>query len=333
VEVNEALADWCRAGGSLVFVGGTDAYNAVPDSWWQQEGYAAPGEDLFARLGLPITGAAVLHPTQEDINLEAVAGMDGRAPTELTIPMGVPVVFDSQLETGTIIYPGERAARSYAITQYALPPTGIPLYYLQGEASPAVWEAPVGAGTAIYVGVAPGFLAATPQGSQWVRFLARYALEKAGGAYREQAYFLARRGPYTAVKALTEAYTLRGRFVDLFSPTLSLVQDPLVPPGECAFLHDAHSRTVDEPGILTAAGRLRACHEQPEVTSFIVQAPAGTNGAARLWTGDRTLKSLAARTVYGEQVEITYVVEEDTVLLQYPNDADGLVVKVVWEAA
>ena len=48
----QALAEWVRRGGSLIYVGGTDAYNAVPDAWWQQAGLAAPQMDLWKQLGL-----------------------------------------------------------------------------------------------------------------------------------------------------------------------------------------------------------------------------------------------------------------------------------------
>lgn len=50
-EYNQAIADWVKKGGVLVFFGGTDAYNAVPE-WWSKRGFASPQADLYSRLGL-----------------------------------------------------------------------------------------------------------------------------------------------------------------------------------------------------------------------------------------------------------------------------------------
>jgi len=50
-EYNQAIADWVKQGGVLVFFGGTDAYNAVPE-WWTKRGFASPQADLYSRLGV-----------------------------------------------------------------------------------------------------------------------------------------------------------------------------------------------------------------------------------------------------------------------------------------
>src|SRR5439155_15941302 len=68
---NRGLADWVRHGGSLVVVGGTDAYNDLSDSWWRKAGHASPMEDLFAQLGLNTTAApttSTLNPQPSTLN-------------------------------------------------------------------------------------------------------------------------------------------------------------------------------------------------------------------------------------------------------------------------
>lgn len=49
---NDGLAEWVRRGGVLVLFGGTDAYDAVPDSWWRAAGFVSPLDHLFQRLGV-----------------------------------------------------------------------------------------------------------------------------------------------------------------------------------------------------------------------------------------------------------------------------------------
>ncbi len=50
--VHTALANWVKAGGSLIMVGGTDPYNSVSDSWWRQANQPAPHADLWNQLGI-----------------------------------------------------------------------------------------------------------------------------------------------------------------------------------------------------------------------------------------------------------------------------------------
>jgi hypothetical protein len=69
------------------------------------------------------------------------------------------------------------------------------------------------------------------------------------------------------------------------------------------------------------------------VTSFLVQAPAKTDGAARVWAGQRRAREVAAATVLGAPVPISFETAGDTVLLRYANDADGIVVRIAWEPA
>ncbi|HZP81636.1 MAG TPA: hypothetical protein VFB21_08365, partial [Chthonomonadaceae bacterium] len=64
-----ALADWVRRGGSLLFFGGSDAYNAVSNSWWRQAKLSAPQDDLWTQLGLAIDGPArTVTAAQEDVS-------------------------------------------------------------------------------------------------------------------------------------------------------------------------------------------------------------------------------------------------------------------------
>lgn len=50
--VHAALANWTKAGGSLIVVGGTDPYNSLSDSWWKQANLPAPCADLWSQLGI-----------------------------------------------------------------------------------------------------------------------------------------------------------------------------------------------------------------------------------------------------------------------------------------
>lgn len=445
--LNRALADWTRRGGSLVVFGGSDAYNAVADSWWRKSGFASPVEDLFARMGLPLRDAQTISGQADDaatykavltgdgternlrnrkaytldltpfaqqngsvsVRFEDVSKQDGWGPylvsAELRIggqiaasflagsemetrflveerdskfngtarfadgegywvyrfnnlPQGnVPITLTLDMGNGFLVKarpsppPGPlleavdrvseplgrrvaqlRVPRAYPLTLYAPPPGATSLYRIKDDAqyrTPPVWEAPVGQGTVTFVGVAPGYLSATAQSAAWLRALAGRAYEKAGGLYREQPYFLARRGPYTAIRTLARKQMVPGRFVNLLDANLPVVEDPEVPAHGLAFLMEV-GPSKGAPRVVAVSGRLRARSEQPRATSFLAQGPARTDGAARLWKGGRQVKGVKAFTVFGAPLAASVRVEGDTLLVRYPNDPDGVVVRVVW---
>lgn len=331
-DLNESLASWVRHGGSLVVIGGTDAYNDVSEAWWRRAGYASPVEDLLARMGLSVRNPKVLSEPHQDIFLEAAGKTFDPHLARLRFPVGPLAGAQDYPRYLVQEVPHPALAESYPITLFTPPLQARALYRIAGEPAPPIWEAPVGRGTVIFAGIAPGYLKTTSgQGSDLVRALARYALEKAGSTYREQPFFLVRRGPYTAIRAMYEDYKVSGRFVNLFSPTLAVMENPTVAPNDGAFLKELGPAT-SAPRVVAVSGRLRARYEQADITSFLTQAPSKTEGAARLWAGNRHVTGLKAFTVLGASVRVTSHVDGDTVLLRYTNDADGVVVRVEWDS-
>ena len=66
MRTQQALAEWIRRGGSLIYVGGTDAYNGITDSWWQQAGFVAPQMDLWKQFGLNLGAPSPRMAPSED---------------------------------------------------------------------------------------------------------------------------------------------------------------------------------------------------------------------------------------------------------------------------
>src|SRR5207302_2021768 len=100
---------------------------------------------------------------------------------------------------------------------------------VNGESAPLVWESPVGSGSVVFAGIAPGYLTSSAQSSRWLRALTGYAFKKSGGQYQESASFKVERGPYVGVRVLGKETSLDGRYVDLLNPSLPLVEDPVIP--------------------------------------------------------------------------------------------------------
>ncbi|MHB1456349.1 MAG: hypothetical protein ACYC0V_05475, partial [Armatimonadota bacterium] len=175
------------------------------------------------------------------------------------------------------------------------------------------------------------YFSSSEDGSKLLQYLATYSMKKAGTRYVEQPYYLMERGPFTAIRTLSKEHQLKGIYVDLLTPNLKVITDPVIPLNTCAFLMKFTVKNDDTPRIMTASGRMRAVIESKKRTSVFVQAPSATNGVVRLWKGDRIFKQARVYTDRGESLAVDYRIESDTIMLRYPNDSDGVVVSVDWE--
>jgi hypothetical protein len=187
----------------------------------------------------------------------------------------------------------------------------------------------VGKGTVIYSGVAPGYLTMNSTAGRWIRSLTKLALDRAGGTYRESSSFKVTRGPYVGVRTLGHEERLDGRFVNLLDPELPIVEDPLIGRHGIGFYLDA-GEASGNPKLLAAAGRLRARVEEPNQTSFMVQAPDGKTGAARIWRGKRVLAGIKAYDLLGHAIPVSIEDSVESVLVRYDNKADGVIVRAAW---
>jgi hypothetical protein len=305
--LNHALADWTRRGGALVLFGGQDAYNAVTNSWWRKAGFASPLEHLFSELGLKVGGK------NDGILANAKAAGD---------------VNESNISAP--ILPPLQVADGHPITVHAPPPGAKMVSRVIGRETAQVWQAKAGKGIVTYAGVPPGCLSTSVQSDLWFRGLVGLACATTSAKYQERSYFVARRGPYTAVRTLDKPHTVEGRYVNLLNPALPIVENIEVAAGGWAFLSDA-GKAKGSPRLLAASGRLRIRAEQSRATAFLVQAPAKTEGTARLWAGKRRVKEVKAFAISGASVKVEAQAEAGTVLARYPNDPDGVAVRVEWE--
>ena len=53
-QANQAIADWVRAGGVVLYLGGVDDWAQVDGEWWTERGTTAY-EDLVSKLGIGFT--------------------------------------------------------------------------------------------------------------------------------------------------------------------------------------------------------------------------------------------------------------------------------------
>ncbi len=222
-----------------------------------------------------------------------------------------------------------RTLGAYSLTVYEPPPGATVLYRRASDGAPAVWMVKVGNGALFYCGMPPGYLTATAQTDRWMRDLVRRACAEAGLAFEPARAFVGSRGPYVAVRALTGSETLAGRYVDLLSPDLRVLEDPEIQAGQAAFLKDIGPTSA--PGLTAVSGRVDSVVEGTNVTAFVVRAPEGTAGVARLVQGSKALVAAKAWDMWGRPIPVSVASQAGSVLVRYPNRADGVAVKVVWK--
>jgi hypothetical protein len=203
------------------------------------------------------------------------------------------------------------------------------LYTLRAGGTP-IWMQSVGRGLILNVGVAPGFFSASERSSGLLRALVQYAHQRAGGAYREPGVLRLQRGRYTIVRSLGESEDVEGRTIDLLSPSLNVADDRTIPPRSLALLYDLGPNEA-APHLGFVAGRLLAKVEMPTATGFFTRGPQGTTGVARLHAGGKRLAGARAMDHLGRSIDLQAFPDGNTLLLRYPNDPDGVVVRVGWK--
>lgn len=438
----DALANWVQAGGVLVVVGGSNAYNDITDTWWHQAGFETPIAYLWHRLGLPVGASSVVSPPQEasaltsivtypadnprvvrTLNLTPYLSADGSVAVRFTNPsntanrpalvhtielrVGSKVVAaflaGSEVESYFLVYnhgsdiaPTGRIASSNAswtyqfdhlptnqpiellvdcegpiqiaagpatpdyargllsasqegdltrffprfhppydctITSYPLPTEaqkGIvqPLYLLRNGTSP-IWIAHVNNGIVLQVGLSPHYFAANELSASLLRALLEVAAYHARLSLPEHSYLVRHYGPIYAIRTFNDSYTLPGRSLDLFSLSLEVRQDRVIPPHTAALLLAVPSSGT--PALLFTNGRLLAESTVAHQLGFLVAGPAGTQGFARIATANRPLLGVKAIDLYGDPIPIQVLDSGDTLLLTYPNDPDGIAIRVQWK--
>jgi len=107
----------------------------------------------------------------------------------------------------------------------------------------------------------PAFFSRSKENGKRLLKLLRKAVEAAGGEYAERSSLLLRRGPYVIAASLAESaqekpLRLKGKFIDLLDPALSVRSEVTVEPGSQAWLIDLEAVSNEPPSVLASAGRV-----------------------------------------------------------------------------
>jgi hypothetical protein len=314
---NEALADWAKQGGTLILIGNGNAqeYSKI-NEWWQDEGFRDPIVHLLALLECG-QGRTVLNEIPRNSNALYDMSKGSSCLAETIQPFSI-------MQQRFIL----SGATGVSQTQVA---------YCVGEKA-VIFDVPTDKGYLVYAGIPGEYFSQSFAGARLLRDIMCYACEKLAGInYIAPGYLRIDRGEYTAVAALSEDVIMEGYFMDVFDHELSIVRDPKVEQGNRALFVNVSKamsgmEESNKPRVLFAGTQLQSLKEGEHATEYIALGPEGTYVSTRMLCNGQKPKTVMFHTGGGKEHYGFWVYDDksDTVLLRYPADADGVLVKVEW---
>lgn len=297
-DVNKAIADWVKAGGVLLYIGGHDKYEETDSEWWHNAG-GTPLQNLIGHLGLDIT-----------------VGTAGGSNTKLSWEGGGSVSGVSDAVN----------AFNYKITQYRNSYASfdgadvLPLITANGEV--IACEKQAGAGQVILVGIPSASLAQEKGGASLMRALAKYAIEKyTCFDYVETSLITVRRGDILAAHSIGKANKIEGKYIDIFGDRLPVLLSGVdVPADDSVLLYDISALDLSVPRLAYTGGKLTGKpKEAEEETAFAIYGPANAMGSSRI---------IAPKGIYPMSVSAKRDGNEVAVYRIWDNDTSSLLVQV-----
>jgi hypothetical protein len=198
---------------------------------------------------------------------------------------------------------------------------------------------PAGKGTICIIRQDPKEYVLEANGDTALRARVEPLYEQATGkkiGYKNNFYL--RRGPYEIISVLDEsadtaAYAVKGKLIDLFDPTLPVLSQKNVKPGEQAYLYNVDDApNPGRPQVLAAASRVYDEKIEKRSYSFIVKSPVNTTNVMRILLPSRPKKIIVldAKGASIRDVRSSWDAPSKTSFLTFPNDPDGINVKLTF---
>jgi len=292
---HDAIVNWVKKGGHLIYISGPDPFNDV-DEWWKQQGYASPQDHLFEKLGL---GIDVKRKKEINALLKKLTPVSG-CPLASEVPE---ISLKLDWKKNVVLYP---------VT------TATPLYEISGESGYPIFEQQVGKGKVLVIGILASTFANMSRGASWMMAFARYAYP---GSLGTQKFLQIKRGPYVGTRVNEGTKTLHGTYIDIWNPEFPIVRDPVLQAGKPYFHKDVAALLQDStPRILFSNQKLEGISESANRTEFTAKGPRDVEGVVIISKGQRTLDG-----VDGAQVDD----RGDNIRVRIPNTNPGGVHVVV----
>ncbi len=141
--------------------------------------------------------------------------------------------------------------------------------------------------------------------------------------------FIVRRGPCVACHPMTGDIRLAGTYIDLLDHSLTLLQDPVVRPGESRLFRLVERPS--EPQLLAGSYESEVLSSTPEAFEVRIAGPLGTPAALRVHTAGRKVREVVCTDSSGQGVECRTSTDGDTLYATFPGSPDGATLSIRWE--
>lgn len=190
-----------------------------------------------------------------------------------------------------------------------------------------------GKGSVFVVRQDPKELVLQADGDSGYLQLVRQAYEQnaKAGALQTKNYFYLERGPYDIAAVMDESVSaeplhIKGPVIDLFDPTLPVLAEKTVHPGEQAYLyHISRVKDTKRPQVLCGAARVYEERVTRHTYSFIARSPSNTQNVMRILL-PAAPKQATAGPVEGaaQPLQIEWDAATHTCLVRFENRSEGV---------
>ncbi len=165
-----------------------------------------------------------------------------------------------------------------------------------------------------------------------------YEQKAKAGSLVFKNYFRLTRGAYEIISVMDESvnsepYTLKGKLIDLFDPTLPVLSQKKVNPGEQAYLYNIdRAANPQTPQVLASASRIYNEKISKGGYSFIAKSPINTTNVMRVLLPVAPKKPTIADASGKNLSDFQYIWDavSKTCFLSFENNPDGITVTFQW---
>jgi len=297
-KINIAIADWVKAGGTLLFISGSNEYWDVEDYFfWKDD--VTPLNNLLKHLGL------------DDITTTTVSGSNSALSSS-----------ESLIEDA---FEGEKLAANYRKFTIAFTGSSNPILKA-GDSVVGIDEA-VGDGSFIAIGIPSAFFSSNRFGPEMMRSLTEYALQYTDYEYCASDLMLVRRDNIVAAHAYDKNQVLEGTYINLYSGELTVLENPTILKNDSVVLCDVTDVDLSVPRLGYTAGHIQdgSLSEKADRMTYTITSAGNTIVSNRILLPDG---------VYPKKIDIYNTkTSMDVSVLKYTYDADSHSVLIMFDGS
>lgn len=306
-KVNIAIAEWVDAGGTLLFISGSNQYWNIDNYFfWEEDG--SPLNNLLKHLELdnitvsPLTSGAYFS-TDDSVLKKAFNNKSFS-----TKYLNFTITFEGTDES--ILTIGDKTVG---------------------------FDERVGDGHVIAIGLPSAFFSDTSFGPEMMRALTEYALDCTEYSYVSSDLMTVRRGNVVAAHAYNSVQILKGTYINLYSAQLSILKDPTIPKDDSVVLYDVSGFDLSVPRLAFTAGTVQSgsLSETKDALVYTVTSAGNTLVSNRILVPNGTYPKSISITKGKDKLDLTllqYDYEEETnsIFFLFDGGMDPITITIEW---